>query len=167
MNTKQRRSPWILLLWPASLLLVLIVSWATGYIYWQIRISRAIAELKHGPGKYETQLFYADPDLLDIGSRGILRMLREYDDALGRGDEDLAFAFHCGLEDLRRGAMEVSGDAARASGSYSRTRERPTLQEMREDCKDTLQNWPVYESWYAPWWMWWDGHEPGIGERRP
>src|SRR5262245_61059406 len=123
---KVRRSQWILLVWPASLLAVLFVIWISGYIYWQIRISRAIAELKKGPAKYETQLFYANPDLLEIGSRGIYRLLREWEAALDRGDEDQAFAFACGLHDLQRGASEVNGEAAKASGSYQRIRERST-----------------------------------------
>jgi len=166
MSVKAKRSPWILLLWPASLLLTLGVIWTTGYVYWQIRISGAIAELKRGPGKYETESFYADPDLLDIGSRGIPRMLNEYEDALARGDEDRAFAFYCGLEDLRRGADEVSTGAAKTSGSYSRVRERPTLKEMREDCREHMKDWPEYRTWYAPWWKWWDGHELRTGSRR-
>jgi hypothetical protein len=60
------------------------VIWTTGYVYWQIRISAAITELKEGPGKYENQLFYANPDLLEIGSRGIGVLLDEYEDALAQ-----------------------------------------------------------------------------------
>jgi len=155
---KARRSPWTLLAWPASLLAILLLIWISGYLYWQIRIGRAIAELKKGPAKYENQLFYADPDLLDIGSRGLYRMLQEYDEAASRGDEEQGFAFACAIQDLIRGADEVDGESAKASGSYDRTRERPTLAEMREACKDNLQNWPEVREWYAPWWKWWKGH---------
>jgi hypothetical protein len=155
---KNKRSPWILLAWPGSLLVILAVIWISGYVYWQIRISRAIAELKKGPAKYTDQLFYADPDLLEIGSRGIPRVLREWEQALDRGDEDQAFALACGLSDLQHGASEVSTEAAKASSSYTRSRERPSMKEMRENCRDYLEDWREYESWYAPWWKWWQGH---------
>ena len=158
MTTKGKRSPWTLLAWPASLLLLLFLIWASGYLYWQIRISRAIAELKKGPAKYEEQLFYADPDLLEIGSRGVLRVLHEWEEALARGDADQAFALACGLDDLRHGASEISAEAAKASGSYARLRIRPSMISMQEDCKSYLEDWPEYEAWYAPWWKWWEGH---------
>ena len=158
MAMKSQRSLWTLLVWPLSLLAVLFVIWISGYLYWQIRISRAIAEVKKGPAKYVNQLFYADPDLLEIGSRGLYRMIVEYDEAASRGDEDQAFAFACAIQDLRSGADEVDGETARASGSYDLTRERPTLDEMREACRENLQNWPEYREWYAPWWKWWKGH---------
>jgi hypothetical protein len=158
MSLKIKRSQWILLVWPASILAILFVIWISGYVYWQIRISRAIAELKRGPAKYEQQLFYADADLLEIGSRGILRLLREWDEALSRGDEDQAFAFACGIQDLFSGASEVSGKAARGSGSYARTRIKPSMKSMRDECRQYFDEWPGYEAWFAPWWMWWEGH---------
>jgi len=166
LTTKAKRSPWIILLWPASLLLILSTIWITGYVYWQIRISRAMAELKKGPERYENRLFYADPDLLEIGSRGVLRCLREWEDALDRGDENQAFAFYCGLGDLLHGASEVSAEAAKATSSYTRTPERPPLQEMRDECKQYLQQWSEVKTWFAPWWQWWNGHELRRGYRR-
>jgi len=153
-----RRSPWILLAWPASLLLLLLLVWISGYVYWQMRISRTIAELKRAPGKYEDQLFYANQDLLDIGSRGMPRLFGEFDEALARGDEDQAFAFACGIEDLFKGADEVDGQAAMTSGSYARTRERLTMAEMKDLCGEYLRDLPEYREMHAPWWKWWKGH---------
>jgi len=161
MTDKKRRSPWILLAWPASLLAILALIWISGYVYWQIRISRAIAELKKGPAKYREQLFYADLDLLEIGSRGIPRILRELEDAVDRGDEDQASTFSYGLADLQHGAHEISAEAAKASSSYLRTRERASLEELREDCRRYLEDWPEVKTWYAPWWKWWEGHRGG------
>jgi len=164
-TTKPKRSPWILLLWPASLMLTVGVIWTTGYVYWQIRISGAIAELKRdGPARYENQLFYADPDLIEIGSRGVWRLLDEYEDAAARGDEDQAFAFSCGLGDALRGASEVSAEGAMSSGSYSRTRERRTLQEMRYEVKEFRDEISWYRGHYPGWWKWWTGR---IGRRDP
>jgi len=166
MNMKGRRSSWTFLIWPVSLLALVFIIWISGYLYWQIRISRAIAELKKGPARYTDQLFYSDPDLHEIGSRGVLRVLREWDEALSRGDRDQGFAFACGLQDLLNGASEVSAEAAKAANSYSRTRERPSMEEMREDCREFLGNWKDYEPSFAPWWQWWNGHELRRGYRR-
>jgi len=164
MTMKVKRSPWILLLWPASLLLTVAVIWATGYVYWQIRIGGAIAELKHDPARYETRLFYADPELIEIGSRGLGRLLDEYEDAALRGDEDLAFVFSCGLGDAYHGANEVSAEGARSTGSYSRTRERMTLAEMRAEVKEIRENLSWYRDRYPAWWKWWKGR---LGRRDP
>ena len=164
MTVKAKRSPWMLLLWPAAAVLTLGVIWTTGYVYWQIRISGAITELKKGPGKYESQLFYADPDLIEIGSRAIGRLLDEYEDAALRGDEDLAFAFSCGLGDAYRGATEVSAEGAMSTGSYSRTRDRMTLAEMRAEVREIRENPSWYRDRYPAWWKWWKGR---LGRRVP
>ena len=137
--------------------LVLVV-WLSGYLYWQMRISRAIEALKRGPDRYSTELFFADRELLRIGSRGIPRMLGEIDDALLRGDDDLAFVLSCGLSDLVSGAQEVGADAAAAAGSYERTRERPSAEELRANFQEWKEGWPEMREWYSPWWMWWQGH---------
>jgi hypothetical protein len=163
MTMKIRRSQWILLAWPASLLALLCLTWISGYVYWQIRISRAIAELKRGPAKYEQQLFYADPDLLDIGSRGLPRLIGEFEVALHRGEEDLAFAFACGIGDLISGADEVDGGAAKASGSYARTRPRLSMEEMKVQYQEYQEYWPEYREMLPPWWKWWKGHRSRRG----
>lgn len=158
MDMAPKRSRWIVVASLAFLPLALALVWVSGYVYWQIRIGRAIAELRRGTGKYTTELFYANPDLLQIGSRGIPRVLGELDLALLRGDEEQAFAFSCGLTDLENGAAEVDGAAAAASGSYARSRPRLTLEEMRALVKEYQENWPEYRDSYAPWWIWWKGH---------
>lgn len=153
-----RRSAWTLLAWPLGAMAILLVVWLSGYVYWQLRISRAIADLRRDPTKYSTQIFYANTDLLEIGSRGLHRLFREYDDAVGRGNEEEAFAFSCGIEDLLRGADEVGGEPAKLSGSFKRTRDRATMDEMRLESREYLNDWPSYEAGYAPWWKWWKGH---------
>ena len=158
MSMKVRRSPWTILAWPASLLLLLFLAWISGYVYWQVRIGRAIADLKREPAKYFNTPFYANPDLREIGSRGLHRMMGELDDAAGRGDEALAATFVCAIDDLLRGADEVDMKAAVSSGSYSQFREKMTLQEMREECREYRENGAEYRAAYAPWWKWWKGH---------
>jgi hypothetical protein len=159
MEMPPKRSPKAIFIALAALPLLAALAWLSGFVYWQLRISRAIADLKRsGPGKYETELFYANPELLRIGSRGLPRFLDELDQALLRGDEDQAFTFCCGLTDLLNGAEEVDGNAASASGSYLRTRERQTLEEMRAGFRQSKEDWPDVRTWYAPWWKWWVGH---------
>jgi hypothetical protein len=153
-----KRAAKIAVSWLASIPLVLALVWFTGFLYWQMRISRAIAELQRGPGKYESELFYANADLLEIGSRGLPRILGELEGALLRGDEDQAFAFSCGLSDLTSGAEEKDGKAAAASGSYERTRKRLSMEEMKELVREYRDNREEVQSWYAPWWKWWEGH---------
>jgi len=147
MGMKTRRSPWFVLLWPASLLAVLLVIWVSGYVYWQIRISRAIADLRREPAKLSSR----NPDLLDIGSRGFSRMIGELDGALAREDQVQAAAFLCGLEDLFAGAV---GDDGRGVADRHRML---SMAAMRKECQSLQADWPQFRRLFAPWWMWWSG----------
>jgi hypothetical protein len=143
---KSHRSPWILLVWPASLIAALLILWISGYLYWQVRISRAIAELQREPTKFSSR----NSDLLDIGSRGFPRLIRELDDALARGDQVQAVAFFCGCQDLFAGAHRDDGKGAVNRADVS-------MEYMRKDCKELQTNWPEFQRLFAPWWMWWSG----------
>jgi len=167
MSIKVRRSQWIFLIWPASLLLLLFLIWVSGYVYWQIRISRAVAELRRGSGKYVNTPFYADPELLRIGSRGFPRLVGEFEAAVDRGDEDQAFTFFCGIDDVFRGALEVTDAAAAASGSYAPARQRPSFEELKKACRDFRESWAEYREMFPPWWQWWDGHERRRYRKQP
>jgi hypothetical protein len=161
MATRKPARVWLIL--AVAVVMTAFIAWLSGFLYWQLRISRAIEELRRGPGTYETELFYANPDLLQIGGRGIPRILGELEDALMRGDEDQAFAFTCGLTDLGNGAMEVNARAAASSGSYERTRPRLSMDEMKTLVQEYRENWSeFYQQVYSPWWMWWDGRSHGF-----
>jgi len=157
MGMAPKRSPKPALIGIAILLALPFLAWLSGYLYWQVRIGRAIEDLQRHPQRYTEELFYADPELMQIGSRGLSRMLGELDQALLRGDEDLANALTCGLSDLLSGAMEVNGKAAASAGSYERTRTRQSLEEMKALLQEYRDNWAEYQQMYPPGWMWWNG----------
>ena len=154
-SPKGKRSPWVLFLWPAALLLTLAVIWTTGYVYWQVRISRAIADLKREPAKYFETPHHKNADLLLIGSRGFHRLFAELDDAVDRGDEDRAAALTCGIADLVEGAWRGYGKNVDESVLPFRVRE--SLSEMRESCHEFAREWPNIRDAYPPWWQWWTG----------
>jgi hypothetical protein len=151
-----RRLPWTLLIWPAALMGVVLVIWISGYLYWQIWISRAVADIKREPAKYFTTPNYRKEDLLKIGSRGFGRFFDELESALALGDEDQAAALHCGIADLVEGAWGRYGPEA--DRSRLPLRERSSWAEMRKDCREIVQTWSQYKDEYAPWGKWWKGH---------
>jgi hypothetical protein len=150
MNMKPR-SPWALLFWPASLIALIFLAWISGYLYWQIRISRAVADVKRDPSKYFVTPNYQNEDLLKIGSRGFRRFIEELEGALARGEVDQAAALYFGLGDLAQGAWCEIGQAA----EQPTLRDKPSMAEMRAGCQDFISAWPQDE--YAPGWMWWSG----------
>lgn len=151
MTMKSRRSPWTLLVWPLSLLAILFAVWITGYLYWQIRISRALADLQRGPSRYFDTPDYRNENLLNIGSRGFPRFFEALQAAVARGDEDQAAVLYCGMGDLIEGAWGDPGQPRR----YSPFLEKPSLATMRKDCREFIQSHSPDD--YAPWWMWWSG----------
>jgi hypothetical protein len=152
MNMKPR-SPWALLLWPAAVIGVVFVIWTTGYLYWQIRISRAVAEIKRAPSKYFVTPQYQNEDLIRIGSRGFPRFLDELEGALARGEADQAAALHCGLSDLMQGSWGDYGKAA----AYDDLRLKPSPEQMRADRDEFVGALSQDPDAYPPRWMWWSG----------
>lgn len=148
-----RRSPWALVLWPAGLIGVLFAVWIAGYLYWQIRIGRAVADLQQVPAKYFVTPYYRNDELIQIGSRGFRRLLVELDGALARGDVDQAAAFYWGFADLLQGSW---GDFGKAP-LYDALREKPSPARMRADRDAFVSSWSHSPEDYAPWWMWWTG----------
>jgi len=131
MTMNARRSPWAPLVWFLSLLAALLLLWISGYLYWQIRISRAVADLKREPSKYPETPYYKNADLLRIGSRGLPRLIEELDLALAAGHEDQEMALYFGIGDLVEGAWGGYGQTA--GQSRLPLRERPSLTEMRQE----------------------------------
>ena len=150
-----RRSPWALLIWPAALIVLVFVVWISGYLYWQIRISRAVADIKRDPSKYLKTPHYKNADLIRIGSRGLPRLLEELDLALAAGDVDQATGLYFGIGDLVEGAW--GGYGQNADQSRLPLRERPSWTEMRQECREIINTWPQARGEFPPWWKWWSG----------
>jgi hypothetical protein len=147
------RFPWRLLIWPAALIGVVFVIWTTGYLYWQIRISRAVADVKRDPSKYFVMPNYQNEDLIRIGSRGFRRLLDELDGALARGEVDQAAGLYCGLTDLVHGSWGDYGKAA----AYDDLRLKPSPEQMRADRDEFIGTLSQDPEAFPPRWMWWSG----------
>jgi hypothetical protein len=157
MTLSARRTPWALIVWPASLIGLVFVVWLSGYLYWQIRISRAVGDIQREPSKYFTTPNYRNEDLLQIGSRGFRRLFEEVEGALDRGEEEQAAALYCGIADLVEGAWGGDGH----SPERPSLRDRPAAADIRRECRQFNSNWAHFEALYAPRWKWWVGSKRG------
>jgi len=145
----QPRFPRVLAVWLVSVPTLLLVAWFSGYLYWQVRIGRAITEIHRQPG---THVSSANPELLRIGSRGIPRFVAELEGALSRDDDEQARAFTRGLIDLIAGFYDLP--AQQANDERSRFQSRKEIEQAVRDYRNMS---PEERAQLPPWWMWWKG----------
>jgi len=151
---KTKRSPWTLLVWPASLLAILALIWISGYVYWQIRINREIVDLRRDTA---ARLIARNPpsELLHrAGSRAFRPLLEEMNDALQRNDRELANLLFRVSNDTWACSLQPSMDITLGWASTSTD---CALDYLRAVAKRDEALWESERKNYPPWWMWWRG----------
>jgi hypothetical protein len=138
------RFPRALAVWLVLVPTLLVLTWLSGHLYWQIRIGRAMATLEDPA---------TDQALIRLGSRGIPRFVDELERALSRGDDRQARAITRGLLHLIAGAYEIQADQGiRADPDRFWSRE-----EMEHAVREYRDMPPKERAKYPRWWMWWRG----------
>jgi hypothetical protein len=146
----------IALAW-ASVPLAIVLGWAAGYVYWQIEITRSLADLKReaatvpfpetwGPFRSRYRLFRA-------GSRAIPRILEEEEAALASGDREVAIVLSWAL-------IATYQEANYPNNPWPELKDYPKdtpLSTLRADFPETLAWWAERRSAYPPGWKWWRG----------
>lgn len=152
MNMKPGRSPWTLLLGPASLIALLFLIWTFGYLYWELRIRREIPDLQRDTRIKLVANEPPSPFLHAAGSRALPALLRAMDDAVQREDRqiaDLLYRVHCDAYTNTYGSDSFLGwDLAAKTDS---------LDFLRSALESDRKLWEKQKHHDPPWWMWWSG----------
>jgi len=141
----------------ASLLAVMIVTWLGGFIYWRIKISRGLSNVKREVKERlpaETEL----PSMLyDAGSRAMPYLLEEMRESISRGDVSTTVVLYREFYDARYLATKHKYPEGQRRSVLTGMSSSTSIEDLRRLHQFEEVRWADERQLYPPWWMWWSG----------
>jgi len=143
--------------WATSISVALLLTWSLGFLYWHLKIDRALAEIREEARTHTGISTSYVSRLVGAERRAIPRLLREFKEALARKDRNLAQALCWELRDAWEGAdSRDDGDILR-SYHGPRLDDNASLEILEAVYADEDLIWNEKHDLYPAWWMWWTG----------
>ena len=153
--TASRRRLLLALAWTTAIVAVPILAWATGYLYWKVRIGRELGEARRNAAAWLVSPTPPSALLHRAGSRALPALLRELKSGVHRDDRVAANLFCRLFNDTRAWAH---GDDSRQSAlTWTIIPPDVPLASLRAIADAYDANWEEARKVYPPWWKWWDG----------
>jgi hypothetical protein len=152
-----KRSAWVALAWAGSFLVILVLTWSAGFLYWRLRMARAGTDLKR---ETEARLNVLNPPpslFAPAGSRAIPYLLREMGEAIFLGDRKTSIVLYREAVSAAEAAEAQASGKNRRRTRFSLIPNNSSLDHLRRVLEETQGWWVREQADFPPSWMWWSG----------
>jgi hypothetical protein len=156
-TTSATRRPWTVLAWAISIPAALLLIWCAGFLYWRLRMARALADVQRET-EARMDVLNPPPSLFSpAGSRAIPHLLREMLEAISRNDRKTAVVL-CREFSSTVKAAEAGAFSKNFRGThFGLIPNNSSLDHLRSVWKINQEWWAREQGHFPTAWMWWSG----------
>jgi hypothetical protein len=152
-----KRRFWTFLAWAICIPTALLLLWSAGFLYWRLRMARALADLQRET-EARMDVMNPPPSLFSpAGSRAIPYLLRELRDAISRGDRKIAIVLYREVVFAAEAAEAQASPKSRQRTRHSLIPNSSSIDHLQRVLEETQRWWVREQADFPPSWMWWEG----------